>query len=82
MALRMRKLTTISKWWAANMPMLGKLMKKHQLLNFVFQNLKLDSKNLLIETCEPFTTLMDYKGWGRSDAFRTFEWNKFTPILA
>ena len=46
--------------------------EKRQLLNFVFQNLKLDGKNLSIETCEPFTTLMDYKkspkGWGRLDS--------------
>jgi site-specific DNA recombinase len=31
--------------------------EKRQLLNFVFQNLKLEGKNLSIETCEPFTTL-------------------------
>lgn len=46
--------------------------EKRQLLNFVFQNLKLDGKNLSIDTCEPFTTLMDYKkcpkGWGRLDS--------------
>jgi site-specific DNA recombinase len=45
--------------------------EKRQLLNFVFQNLKLDSKNLSIDTCEPFTTLVDYKkspkGWGKLD---------------
>jgi hypothetical protein len=27
--------------------------EKRQLLNFVFQNLKLDGKNLSIQTCEP-----------------------------
>jgi site-specific DNA recombinase len=46
--------------------------EKRQLLNFVFQNLKLEGKNLSIETCEPFTTLVDYKkspkGWGRLDS--------------
>ena len=46
--------------------------EKRQLLNFVFQNLKLDGKNLSIDTCEPFTTLVDYKkspkGWGRLDS--------------
>ena len=45
--------------------------EKHQLLNFVFQNLKLDEKNLSIDTCERFTILMDYKmspkGWGNLD---------------
>ena len=45
--------------------------EKRQLLNFVFQNLKLEGKNLSIQTCEPFTTLMDYKqcpkGWGNLD---------------
>lgn len=45
--------------------------EKRQLLNFVFQNLKLDGKNLSIETCELFTTLVDYKkcpkGWGNLD---------------
>jgi site-specific DNA recombinase len=45
--------------------------EKRQLLNFVFQNLKLEGKNLSIETCEPFTTLVDYKkypkGWGKLD---------------
>ena len=46
--------------------------EKRQLLNFVFQNLKLDGKNLSIDTCEPFTTLVDYKkspkGWGWLDS--------------
>jgi DNA invertase Pin-like site-specific DNA recombinase len=46
--------------------------EKRQLLNLVFQNLKLEGKNLLVQTCEPFTTLMDYKrspkGWGRLDS--------------
>jgi len=45
--------------------------EKRQLLNFVFQNLKLDGKKLSIYTCEPFTTLVDYKqcpkGWGNLD---------------
>jgi len=45
--------------------------EKRQLLNLVFQNLKLDGKNLSIDTCEPFTTLVDYKkcpkGWGNLD---------------
>jgi len=35
--------------------------EKRQLLNLVFQNLKLDGKNLSIETCEQFSTLLDYK---------------------
>ena len=35
--------------------------EKRQLLNFVFQNLKLNGKNLSIETCEPFTILVEYK---------------------
>ncbi|MDF2550578.1 MAG: hypothetical protein K0S07_1645 [Chlamydiales bacterium] len=46
--------------------------EKCQLLNFVFQNLKLDGKNLSIHACESFTNLVDYKkspkGWGRSDS--------------
>ena len=41
--------------------------EKRQLLNFVFQNLKLDGKNLSIDPCEPFTILVDFKkcpkGW-------------------
>ncbi len=45
--------------------------EKRQLLNFLFQNLKLDGKNISIDTCEPFTTLVDYKqcpkGWGNLD---------------
>ena len=45
--------------------------EKRQLLNFVFQNLKLDGKKLSIDNCEPFTTLVDYKkcpkGWGNLD---------------
>ena len=46
--------------------------EKRQLLNFVFQNLRLEGKNLLINTFEPFTTLVDYKRcpkeWGRLDS--------------
>lgn len=34
--------------------------EKRRLLNFVFQNLKLEFRNLSIKTCEPFTILMDY----------------------
>ncbi len=45
--------------------------EKRQLLNFVFQNLKLDGKNLSIQTCELFTTLVNYKKhpkeWGNLD---------------
>jgi DNA invertase Pin-like site-specific DNA recombinase len=45
--------------------------EKRQLLNLVFQNLKLDAKNLSVQTCEPFTTLVEYKqcpkGWGKLD---------------
>ncbi len=45
--------------------------EKRQLLNLVFQNLKLDGKNLSINMCEPFLTLLDYKecpkGWGNLD---------------
>ncbi len=45
--------------------------EKRQLLNFVFQNLKLEGKNLSIQMCEPFTTLVDYKKrpkeWGNLD---------------
>lgn len=46
--------------------------EKRQLLNLVFQNLKLEGKSLSIDTCEPFTTLVDYKkspkGWGQLDS--------------
>ena len=35
--------------------------EKRQLLNFVFQNLRLDKKTLLINTHEPFSTIMGYK---------------------
>ena len=35
--------------------------EKRQLLNLVFQNLKLEGKNLLIHTQEPFSTMMAYK---------------------
>lgn len=51
--------------------------EKRQLLSFLFQNLKLESKNLSIDTCKPFTTLVDYKtspkdggGWTRTNEFR------------
>jgi site-specific DNA recombinase len=36
----------------------SKVDKKRQLLNFVFQNLKLDDKNLSIQTYEIFNTLV------------------------
>lgn len=46
--------------------------EKRQLLNFVFQNRKLDGKSLSIQACEPFTTLENYKKrpkeWGRLDS--------------
>jgi site-specific DNA recombinase len=49
----------------------SKVDEKCQLLNFVFQNLKLDGKNLSIDTYKPFNTLVDYKrspkGWGKLD---------------
>ena len=35
--------------------------EKRQLLNFVFQNLRLDEKTLLVDTCEPFTAMVGYK---------------------
>lgn len=35
--------------------------EKRQLLNFVFQNSKLDKKTLLIRTHEPFMAMMQYK---------------------
>jgi len=35
--------------------------EKRQLLNFVFQNLKLDEKTLLVSTHEPFSAMMGYK---------------------
>ena len=35
--------------------------EKRQLLNFVFQNLKLDGKNLLVSTCEPFHLFIQVK---------------------
>lgn len=45
--------------------------EKRQLLNLVFHNLKLDRKNLPIDTCKPFTNLVYYKkspkGWGNLD---------------
>ena len=45
--------------------------EKRQLLNFVFQNLKLYGKNLSIDTFEAFTTLVEYKQcpkeWGNLD---------------
>jgi hypothetical protein len=47
----------------------------------MFQNLKLDGKNLLVQMCEPFSTMLDYKkrpkGWGRLDGFRIFDWKAF-----
>ena len=46
--------------------------EKRQLLNLVFRNLKLEGKNLLIQTCEPFSTMMDFKRcpgeWGQLDS--------------
>ncbi len=45
--------------------------EKRQLLNFVFQNLRLDKKTLLVDTHEPFSTIMGYKQcpreWGNLD---------------
>lgn len=35
--------------------------EKRQLLNFVFQNLRLDKKTLLVTTHEPFSMVMGYK---------------------
>lgn len=35
--------------------------EKRQLLNFVFQNLRLDKKTLLVDTYEPFSAMMGYK---------------------
>ncbi len=35
--------------------------EKRQLLNLVFQNLKLDGKNMLTQVCEPFNMMMDFK---------------------
>jgi hypothetical protein len=61
--------------------------EKRQLLNFVFQKLKLDGKKLLIQTCEPFTTLVDYKKrpkeWGKLDLNQRpagYEGGKFTSL--
>ena len=34
---------------------------KRQLLNLMFQNLKLDGKNMLTQVCEPFNTMIGYK---------------------
>jgi site-specific DNA recombinase len=35
--------------------------EKRQLLNLMFQNLKLDGKNMLTQVCEPFNTMIGYK---------------------
>jgi len=46
--------------------------EKRQLLNFVFQNLKLDGKNLLVALREPFHLFIQVKNsprrWGRLDS--------------
>lgn len=46
--------------------------EKRQLLNFVFQNLKLDGKNLLVTLREPFNLFMQVQDspgrWGRPDS--------------
>lgn len=46
--------------------------EKRQLLNFVFQNLKLDGKNLLVTLREPFHLFIQVQGspmgWGRLDS--------------
>ena len=63
--------------------------EKRELLNLVFQNLKLEGKKMLTEICEPFSTMIGYKdhptSWRWRDAFRTFDWenSKFfiTPLL-
>ena len=44
--------------------------EKRQLLNFVFQNLKLDKKTLLINTHEPFTAMSKYKQCSNSWRWR------------
>ena len=55
--------------------------EKRQLLNFVFQNLLLDEKTLLITAHEPFLAMMQYKqcpmNWRWRDKFRTLDWQKF-----
>lgn len=60
--------------------------EKRQLLNFVFQNLQLDEKTLLVDTHEPFTAMMGYKqcptNWRWLDAFRTLDWKGFSNIPA
>lgn len=43
------------------------MWRKNQLLNLMFQNLKLDGKNLSIQMYEPFTTIRCPKGWGNFD---------------
>lgn len=39
----------------------SEVAEKRQLLNLVFQNLKLDGKNMLTQVCEPFNTMIGYK---------------------
>lgn len=60
--------------------------EKQELLNFVFQNLKLDGKSLLTDIREPFQAMIGYKdcptNWRWRDAFRTFLWNSMViPIF-
>jgi len=35
--------------------------EKRELLNLVFQNLKLEGKKMLTEICEPFSTMIGYR---------------------
>lgn len=39
----------------------SEVVEKRQLLNFVFQNLKLDGKKMLTEIREPFSTMIGYR---------------------
>ena len=41
--------------------MSSEVSEKRQILNFVFQNLKLDGKNLLVDLREPFLTMTSLK---------------------
>ncbi|MFA6916771.1 MAG: hypothetical protein WC222_10280 [Parachlamydiales bacterium] len=64
----------------------SKMPEKQQLLNFVFSNLKLDGKKLLVTLREPFLTLCEMSHQPANlqllATLRTFDWLTFSQELS
>lgn len=58
--------------------------EKRELVNLVFQNLKVEGKKMLTDVLEPFHTMIGYKecptNWRWRDAFRTFDLRKLSCL--